>query len=335
MPSELNIRSLLCKERDEAEIAMPVWAACLMELGMSVAHQFPVESNTDETRTVVLCLPRIEYAALFLACGAVLGVATAREEHYSDLFVQAAKYVGESISVIYKRNWVQKLMNGSRKTHCETITLLGVLKGINHKTGELVIKTGTKANSCSIILAKNVISLMRMDSDLNLDRKQSERKKKEAQDLHDLRMRLFLNFDSVAGIWLVTNQKPVVSIIGAKKRISEESALSVAADNRFFVQIRDVVRLQNPGSNIAHALLESQRAPSGECNIAVIEAGRGLVDTLQSIKSPIRIVLLDRNSLAYEEIADSVLTLYNTRKNDCDIELPSFSSSIQAIAFNT
>jgi hypothetical protein len=176
---------------------------------------------------------------------------------------------------------------------------------------------------------------MRMDSDLNLDRKQSERKKKEAQDLHDLRMRLFLNFDSVAGIWLVTNQKPVVSIIGAKKRISEESALSVAADNRFFVQIRDVVRLQNPGSNIAHALLESQRAPSGECNIAVIEAGRGLVDTLQSIKSPIRIVLLDRNSLAYEEIADSVLTLYNTRKNDCDIELPSFSSSIQAIAFNT
>lgn len=306
-----------------------------MELGMSVAHQYPCESNTGDTRTVVLCLPRIEYAALFLTCGAVLGVATAREEHCSDLFVQAAKYLGESISVIYKRNWVQQLMNGTRRPHCETVTLLGVLQRINEKTGELVIKTGAKANSYSIILAKNVISLMRMNSDLNLDRKQSDKKLKEAQELHDLKIRLFLSFDSVAATWLVTNRQPVVSIIGAKKRIFEESALSVATDKDFLVQIRDVVRLQNPGSNIAHALLESQRAPISECNIAVIEAGRGVVDTLQGIKSPIRFVLLDRNSLAYEEIADSVLTLYSTRKKDCDIELPSFSSSIQMIAFNT
>lgn len=298
---------------------------------MFFARQVTEQYKKSETLTIALCLPRIEFAALFLGCGVVLGTASLVKKDYSDLLSQLKHLKGRGVSVIYRKRWKSKCDGGvERKTE------IGVLEDIDAdgKSGaQVVLLTGTKTKSKLIIPLENVLSLM--PHQINLDRRPTIRQIQRAQDVHALKAALFSCFGRSVANWLVTNQQPVVSIVGVKQRILSESALTIAADKNDLVQISDVIRLQSQGANIAHAVLESQRAPVGACTIAVVEAGRGLVDILQSIKAPIRFVLLDRSSLAYEETADSVLSLFNTRKKDSDIKWPSFVSSIQTMAFNS
>jgi len=331
VPVELNIRNLLCKDSDGFESAIPGWAACLMELGMFVARQVPAQCKTGETLTIALCLPRAEYAALFLGCGVVLGAAVAGKKDYRDLHSQVKQLKGSSVSIIYRKSWKSKCGEGvERKTE------IGALKDIENddKNGaQVVLLTGTKGNSKLIVRLENVLSMMKTAHQINLDRRRSLRQFQQAQESHELKAALFSTFGRSVANWLVTNQQPVVSIVGVKQRILSECALEIAADRNDLVQMLDVIGLQRPESNIAHSVLESQRDPGGTCDIAVVEAGRGLVDTLQKIKAPVRFVILDRSSLVYEETADSVLTLFNTRRKDVDYKLPTLVASIQSRAF--
>jgi len=294
----------------------PNWTLDLISLGAEFSL---LSSEQDvESLTLVLCLPRVDYAAAFLGLGILKSQLESNESQgerrMKDLL---GRYV--------------ICQDGRNKTR------LGFLEYCEINKDYKITEYSRKNTSFSWVLNnedwQNVSPVgISFNRERRLNESQIKSVKAEAHSLFQINRHFNCSFSRS----IFENPQCAFIVRGNKARISEEilSPLSICGN----LALETVLRPKNETkyAESFHCSVESFRSTcdmQDDNSIVIIEASRNLSDDLVSFKKRNRIILLGRNSVSYDESSSLIMDTFYRRKTEKKLSIQA-TRSINALLFS-
>lgn len=297
---------------------MPQWPVSLANLGKAVFSA--AEDDRRPPFTVALCVPRIDFAAVFVGVGIIskyLAVAefSSEEQRIKDLVGQHVIFdTGNGKKIAGRLEYSEiccdyKICEYERPKSLESSYAAHVLERKDWKAVRPV--------NCEFSLERRV------------SRTQIARLSKRLSSLDSLGPIFGLPLEETA-----TDPACLFTIFGNKSRLQDE--LHQNLDEGTPSSLQGILRPQSlPGfqASFRCRLAGRDTCLLDDCGILIAEASRSLGDLLLGSRSKHRIVLLGRNSADYEECSNIVLDAFARRKDpmpDIPCDLP---QAIRILAF--
>jgi len=301
---------------------LPQWPIDFANFGRTVYEAS--KSKTCQPFTFVLCMPRIEFAALLIGAG-IISKYLAETESLSDQ-ERIKEFVGSG--VIFDSEKYGKI--AGYLEYCEITKEYKICQ--YNKVSKKSSKPGHSVTRKLVLRKQDWSSVRPVDRQIPRERLLGQAK----IDIISRRMSAIENLGPIFGF----NRDPasnkascLFTIIGNKTRLLYELSedLQPPKDS----SLLGILRPQGIKSELSGwCAIESFGAELNENNsILILESSRNLGDLLLASKSRNRVILLGRNVASYEECANLVLDNFSKRKNEIkelDISLP---ATVQPLAF--
>jgi hypothetical protein len=306
---------------------LPDWALYLMELGMFVSDRN--RTRVEGTETFVVCLPRIEYAAVFLTMGAVLESAPRLSE---------ASGIKDQIQTLLGQDVVINTSQGPKVGRLHEIisppdSYAGYIRLLQKET-----ERGTVRRKVKLIDPKSIQAIAPLGTTLNLTRRPTKRQIERFGERGDCVDSLREAFGESAANWIVSGDQAVATILGVRKRIEEECEEYVPlrdSDRAFMVKtvLKPSCIVQYADSY--HVRVESSRKAEDidGGHFYIIEPDAAISDFLRISRDSVRVVLLNRSASSYSCSADVLLQEYGQRNEEVEHPLP--PETIKTLAFTS
>lgn len=288
----------------------------MAKIGQHMATRKPESAP----RLAVVCLPRVDYAALFTAYGALWSLAS-EDVSNSD---SAERRNLETLR--------DKKVSCLRTGRIEATVCLGLLESIDYDDGIATILTKHDApvdRSTDRLAVRHTCSINRRDwysirgADVTFDlaRGATDRQRQRAGDAY----REYHEIEKVMGVGLASaamrTLSSYVAIVGEKIRFIEEMELLHFNKNDSTVSAGILLNPETVGDKNFRAsgryikLLASGRDVSeADAPLVIIEAGRRLGDQLQAMgQHQHAIILVAANKRAHGDVIDIIAPFINTR----------------------
>lgn len=296
---------------------LPNWAYNIIAAGELVAKK--INEDADKKVTLALCLPRADYAAVFLGLGIMKAHCTSSNSNSEQ--ERLKQLVGK---------WVS--LEGSNKKatvgileHCEERKEFSIRLYSRIPKEESMTEDEWKnfqppkiTKAWRVLVPKHYSSVQPTGRTFNEKRRvgknQLESVVSQNHSISTLNKLLGTNFVEA----YPEMSKNPFCIIGNKSRIQNE-----LTDPIFGNDATCLAEILRPGClpkySDSHCCdILSARAFNADASpsIVIAEGSRNLADTLVSSRGSNRIILLGRNSPAYEESVESLLDEFSIRKTD-------------------
>ena len=300
---------------------LPNWASDFLEIGRRFADDSDFLSPEFKI-TIALCVPRLNFVANLLALGMLDWRSEKRDDPNDLRFYQGL--IGKWVAFKNKQN---KLFKGIVRS---------VPNSGEDNTGELfnthieiIIHQGDPDGKSKLISSSHwvdpkywhTIQPIADPGNLSLATnktfgKGSKRSIKEKQIVQEL-------FEGVQADWITDVNAIVGTILGNKKRLTEELSEPLPLLNSgLSLSLRSIIRPsgQSEFEGSTHFRIVSGSKGKGsqliDCKYAILEASRSIHDQIKLTRELSRVVILDRSSHGYKEMAEAVLENHRNRKED-------------------
>ena len=288
---------------------LPSWAKFLAKVGHHMATNNAV-GDKSAPRLAIVCLPRIDYAALFTAYGVLCSLCSDDDS------------ISESKSVNLDGLLTKKVSCLKVKGN-EAHVLIGLLESIDYTSGIATILTqnGSSSRFTYLINRKDWYLIRGTDVLFDITRGATERQRLRASDAY----REYHEIAKVLGVALASaatrTSSPYATIVGEKSRFIEELESLNFKDSESSIPAGILLNSENEsGRNFRNSgrcidLLASGRGLSeAKAPLVIMEAGRGLGDQLQQLDDNKRaIILVAANKRSHNDVVELLAPLINFR----------------------
>jgi hypothetical protein len=293
--------------QDGKLVPMPNWAISLTEIGrfMDVRRS----QNAHLPTVIGVCLPRIDYAALFIGLGILLGARDGPSSHASPEMDRLKKMLGAAVA--YQKN---------ERTH------LGILESIDEGDNTATIvernsqKPKIKTNSSFIPEVREqrfTIQVRQCDwakihasvTPFDLEKGATKRQTGKAATQHSHNITIASVFSQEVADRIGSSDKPMATAYVEKQRFSEECSGTILGTTAGQILAGDALNTESQREGSGIQVCTASSAIAADCaDLLVIEAGRRLGDQLAELGGRKAIVLLARNRAGYKESAANLLS---------------------------
>lgn len=289
------------------------------------------KETADRKLTVALCLPRVDYAGVFLGLGIMKAHCTSGN---SDSEQERLKQlIGKWVSFEGPRKTVVGILE-----HCEDSKEFSIREYSRIPKEESMTEEAWRnfqppkvTKAWTVLMPTQYSKVHPTGRTFNEERRvgtnQVESVVSQNHSLSTLSKLLGVNF---AEAYSETTKTPFC-IIGNKSRIQNElSEPTFENDSTCLAEILRPQCLPKYGDSSCCNILSARAfSTDGSPSVVIAEGSRNLADTLVSSRSSNRIILLGRNSPAYEESVESLMDEFSIRKNEApEIKFESLSAII-------
>lgn len=287
----------------------PAWAKFMAKIGHHMAKNNAI-GDKSFPRLAIVCLPRIDYAALFTAYGVLCALCSDDDSITKSNSVNLDSLLTKKVSCLkIKEN--------------EAHVLLGLLESIDYISGIATILTqnGSSSRFTYLINRKDWYLIRETDVIFDITRGATERQRLRAGDAY----REYNEIARVLGVALASaatrTSSSYATISGAKHRFIEELESLKFEDGESAISASLLLNSEDEsGRNFRNSgrfidLLASGRglADAG-APLVIIEAGRLLGDQLQQLEDNKRaIILVAANKRSHNDVVELLAPLINFR----------------------
>lgn len=319
----------------ESEEKLPKWAFSFVSIGESLANF--IEYNKNRRLTVALCLPRLDFAAVFIGLGIL-----------KKPLPKKALESGEDKMRKLLGTWVWFKPKKSKPIvgileHCETkneykIREYSRLPDLDSMDAEDFknLKPGGVVASWTVLMPQNFAEVRPAGRDYNPTRRVGTNQIGKLISHNQSASELSRILGSELEQLQFQQPHSIFNIIGNKARIDSELSQSLLNDKKVCLAevLRPAGRKDYEDSHLCEVFSTRSKLSDGVSGAALIENSRVLPDQLSVTRNLNRIILLARNSSTYEECVASVMNEYALSKGDAsDFKLSERMPSIISRAF--
>lgn len=285
----------------------PVWAKTLAKLGQYMAQNLIANEN-EFPRLAIVCLPRVDYAALFTTYGALCALATEDASKPGPDDIDLKELLGKKVSFLRVR-----------PNH--TAVFIGLLETIDIEKGQATIVTQRgRGPHIRFPVNRNEWFLVR-STEVNFDlaRGATDRQCRLAGEAY----RDYHKIEKTVGpavAWASSRTSiPYVTVVGEKNRIVdeceslqfEENGASLSAEVLLNLKTEERGNARN-GGRWVDLLASGRDLPQVHTPLVIIEAGRRVGDQLQQLMPGQRaIILVAANKRAHNDVVDLIAPSIN------------------------
>ena len=287
----------------------PVWGQYLAQLGHYML-KCGADSDCSPPSIAIICLPRVDYGAFFLAFGAVNALSTLQQSDAKVARSDISLLVGKSVSYLRVRD-------------AKPTVILGQLECIDPTTGTatIVTKRNERANEIYQISEKDWHWIRSTQVKFDLERGATDHQRDRARE----------GYSEYQLIAKATGH-PLASAV----TLICESYIGIFAEKSRLIEEIETIELQYEDASIAAGLLLNSEMDNGQRHrdqgrymdllpssssitkttapVVVIEAGRRLGDQLSQLPNGKRaIVIMAANKRSYSDVSELLATLINYR----------------------
>lgn len=306
--------------------SLPKWALGLVSTGELISRN--AKENADKKLTVALCLPRVDYAAAFLGLGIMKARCTSGNSDGEQ--ERLKQLVGKWVSFESPRKTAVGILE-----HCEdseefSIRLYSKIPKEESMTEEewKNFQPPKVTAAWTVLMPKHYSKVHPTGRAFNEQRRvgtnQIQSVVSQNHSVTTLNKLLGTNFAEA----FPEMTKSPFCIIGNKSRIQNE-----LTDPLFENEKTCLAEILRPGylakysdSRCCDILSARALNTDGSPSVVMTEGSRNLADTLVSSRGTNRIILLGRNSPAYEESVECLMDEFSIRKTEAP-EIKSESST--------
>lgn len=286
--------------QDGKSYGMPCWAKALSDIG---SFMDDLGAPSDSKPSVVgICLPRIDYAALFVGVGVFLGTPKASPAHSSPDLERLSKLVGSPVA--YQKN--ERTFLGI----LESINTLGTLATIVERSAKVEMNGQASEPRRAVREQRFTIEVKHGDwskihassTSFDLRTGATRRQAGRAASQQCLNMLTASVFSHEVADRIASLEQPLATACVEKHRFLEECSRTILATKAGQITAGEALNTeaQRAGSSID---VRSASSPVSEdtANLLIIEGGRRLGDQLAQLSKRRAVVLLGRNRASYKE----------------------------------
>jgi hypothetical protein len=309
---------------DEGSVEMPIWALALSSLGEALHST--VSDDGCHPFTIALCLPRVDFAAVFIGAGIISkhlssGQILPEEQRMKQL-------IGKSVV----------LDKGDGNTTVGTLEYCDVYH--DYKISEF--DRSKKSTSAQVKVIASAVVLDKKDwcavrpagrqfsSERRVGRHQIEKLNKHASASKSLGSLLGLSLHEIRA----EEARCLFTIFGTRRRLHDELTQDLEQENNS--SLAGVLRPQYlpEFASAFRCRVESRGGqPTEDCGILLLEASRNLGDHLAATRAANRVILLGRNSADYEECANTMIADFAIRGEMMPGSVTNLPATIKSLAF--
>ena len=284
---------------------LPKWTIALANLGKAVFAS--AEEEKLPPFTITLCLPRVDFAAVFIGVGII-----SKRLSLAELLSEKQRIKGLiGQNVFFDAGNGRKIMG--RLEYCEISCDYKVCE--YNKTQRNSFKPGDSVSKKHVLNKKNWNTVRTADCEFSLERGASRMQ----IDKSCMRMS---NLDLLGPIFGIPQDSGIhearclFSAVGNKSRLHDELEQNLQEETSS--SLRGILRPQSLSEyeSSFRCRFESRDCQLlDDCGILIAESSRSLGDLLHASRNKNRVVLLGRNSADYEECSNHVRDAFERRKN--------------------
>ncbi len=288
---------------------VPAWAKFLAKIGRYMAHSDRLMDG-NSPKIAVVCLPRIDYAALFTAYGSLNALSNAEGTGVDSQNINLDVLLNKTVSYL------------KIKGHENTI-ILGRLESIDHSTdtANLVTKISNSSYFRCGIGRKDWHWVRGTDISFDITKGATDHQRLRAGEAY----LEYHNIAKVVGHALASAatriSEPYLTVIGEKNRFIEELESLEFNSNEASIPVGVLLNSENESGKYFRNsgrhidLLASGRSLSeAKTSVVIIEAGRRLGDQLQQLGENKRaIILVAANKRSHNDVVELLAPLINFR----------------------
>jgi hypothetical protein len=319
---------------------LPPWAQALVEMGFAFARG--VEALSQSNATLAVCLPRIEFAALFTALGVIgwrIGKADPKEG-LERLRAMLGTWISFEVGGAFKVGRLEHVPE-DEKGPVRILESKGK-KPPNFDDMSLEErKKYTPPKSCGVW---HLVEPRWWSTIKPVGREFNEARGARAGQIKQVAVtaRNTGAVERLLGLgaehWLLTSQERPVCIFGCKSRLDAELKEDIPlADNSEKNKMSALLRPAGCQEYAAssHVRIETcaKIGSVASESVCIIEAGRSLEDNLRGSSENNRIILFGRHAPSYEQIAQAVQNAFYCRKAEFVIDSVNTPIQIKFVSF--
>ena len=296
---------------------MPLWAKTFINFGKLI-NTANNDHQSSRPKLIGLCIPRVDYAAIFIGFGAFLSKTLSYEESRSEAVKRLDSLIGGQ--VVYESRGQPHPGLLEAIDHDKQIALVVVqkAKGIDHHF-EVQYENWHKIRASSISV----------DIEMGVGKRllnQAQQHQKNNESIAQI-------FSPAVAEGLAQETQPFATAFVEKSRVQDELDELEIQTNRGSISIEEVLNLKQIRTGTKMKLKTASSdvaiAPS---EINIIEAGRSLAEQLQQLENRPTVVLLGRNRASYKEAAAAfsmhVSHSSSVVSSETPFEIPAYMRSI-------
>ncbi|MBT64844.1 MAG: hypothetical protein CML13_16725 [Puniceicoccaceae bacterium] len=320
---------------------LPVWAKNYIKIGRTFSCQTK-SSPSNHPSTLALCIPKIDFAAAFIALGVTIDASEAFTANYN--LEELKTMIGSWVSFQGRRSREIGMLKSVPESNTEMITVTMYKK----KLPDLSKLPPEKARaysppackSCEAQLIEKLWHTIQpvVNSD-NLELETGSRTRAHRiGSNHDRTKRIQSIFNSNQARWITGTSNIETTLIGNKARLTEEITTPIRFnDSTDKTKLESIIRpVSNPsfkGTEHSSIISNSRLKSTDFDGIYIIEGGPNLHDALRATKDKNRIVLIERCSPSYYNCAATIREGYTERAADFDFSYSNPSNAIVTLGF--
>lgn len=290
--------------QDEKLLPIPNWARTLTEIGSFMAVR---GSQTNARPSVVgVCLPRIDYAALFVGVGIFVGPSGGATDENPQEVNRLEKMLGTAVA--YRIN---------EKTH------LGILESINKVENTAIIVERSKKADASTdgipdvrerrfaieVKESNWPKIHVSGTSFNLEKGASKRQTGRAATQHNHNITIAKVFSKAVAERIILSENPLAAAFVEKHRFGDECKGTILGTSGGRISAGDALNNDSQREGSGFRVFSASSTIAEDCpGLLILEAGRRLGDQLAQLAGRRAIVLLARNRAGYKEAAANLLS---------------------------
>lgn len=280
----------------------PAWVSFLFELGGVLARESFLPSVM--ARTVVLCLPKIEYAPVFLSLGILFGERRTNsipKEVPGGITNQWTSYLGQNVIIQCGNPTADP--NDPKKEIIQIREVTGQLISVNNEKVICCHRANRRSSGMRIeIMLKNIFKVLLCDG-VRPQRRKIEKKLAHAE-LIDL-LRIVIGEETIQLLEL--NKNTLIYYNGVQTQFREECcSLELIDRQNHRFPVTELINLFPENNHISFNVEDKNVA-----KISIVEGTR--MQEINLMKNGIQIILLSRDSFYYDEAFKQVENFYQQR----------------------
>ncbi len=287
----------------------PVWAKLLAKLGRYMSTEDGTKDG-DMPRIAVVCLPRIDYAALFTSYGALHALTNFEESSANSQSINLEALVNRTVSYLKIKGQ-------------ETTTILGRLESVDRASGtaSLTTRRDKKANFVYSIDRKDWHWVRESDMTFDITKGATNRQTLRAGEAYSEYHKIAATVGNILASAATRTSGAYLTIVGEKSRFFEEIESLTFCSNETSIPAGILLNSGDDsgkhfrnGGRYIELLASSRNLSEAESSVVVVEAGRALGDQLQQLGENKRaIILVAANKRSHNDVVDLLAPFINFR----------------------
>ena len=320
---------------------LPTWAMTFIEIGKAFAQKTKLETTANPS-TLALCIPKIDFAASFIA----LGVTTNSSNEYNVGYKldELRGMQGSWVSFQGKRTreigWLSFVPENENGMIVITMYKKKLPNFSKISREEARTYTPPKCNSCEeLLIAKRWHSIQPVIDSNNLEVEKGVSTRAYRTGSNQDRTKHVESIFSVnQAQWITQTSNIETTLICNKARLIEEISLPIRFnDSTEKIKLESVLRPASMPSfkGSEHSLIiPNSRLNNTELyGVCIVEGGLNLHDALRATRAKNRIVLIDRCAPSYYNCATTLREAYAEREADFNFSYSTLFNSIITLGF--